>query len=123
MTRYEASARRVGNSWAIDVAGVGPTQARRLAEIGEMARDLVASMKGVDVQTIDVDIQIELPDTVRHALDHAGQARAAEERARAEATSSYRAAARELRDSGLTVREIGILLGVSYQRVHQLVSA
>ena len=123
MTRYHASARRVGNSWAIDVAGVGPTQARRLAEIEVIARDLVAIMKGIDVQDVDVDIRIELPDTVRHALDHAGQARAAEERARAEATSSYRAAARELRDSGLTVREIGVLLGVSYQRVHQLVSA
>jgi len=44
VTDYEALARRVGNSWAIHVANVRPTQARRLGEIEEMARDLVACM-------------------------------------------------------------------------------
>jgi transposase-like protein len=33
-----------------------------------------------------------------------------------------RAAARELADAGLTMRDIGQLLGISYQRAQQLVS-
>ncbi|MCA0436332.1 MAG: hypothetical protein M9891_04345 [Austwickia sp.] len=123
MTRYEALARRVGNSWAIQVANVGPTQARRLGEIEEMARDLVACMANVDVHTVDIDITVELPEGVRHSLEHAHRARAAEEQSRAEANRSFQDAARQLRDGGLTVREIGTLLGVSYQRAHQLLSA
>ena len=123
MTHYEALARRVGNSWAIQVANVGPTQARRLGEIEEMARDLVACMTNVDVHTVGVDVTIELPDGVRHSLEHAHRARAAEEQCRAEANSNFRAAAQQLRESGLTVREIGMLLGVSHQRAHQLLTA
>lgn len=123
MTDYEALARRVGNSWAIHVANVRPTQARRLGEIEEMARDLVACMANVDVHTVDIDITVELPEGVRHSLEHAHRARAAEEQSRAEANRSFQDAARQLRDGGLTVREIGTLLGVSYQRAHQLLSA
>lgn len=88
-----------------------------------MARDLVACMANVDVHTVDIDITVELPEGVRHSLEHAHRARAAEEQSRAEANRSFQDAARQLRDGGLTVREIGTLLGVSYQRAHQLLSA
>lgn len=122
MTTYHALARRVGEFWAIYVDGVGPTQARRLGEIEDMARDLVASLTGVDLVSVDIDVRIELPDGVRHSLARAKSARTTEEQARAEAVRSYRSAAQELRDEGLTVREIGTLLGVSYQRAHQLLA-
>jgi hypothetical protein len=48
--------------------------------------------------------------------------RAEAARLNAEAADEYRAAARQLKDQGLSVREIGRLLDVSFQRAHQLVS-
>jgi hypothetical protein len=44
-------------------------------------------------------------------------------RAQAAAARERRIAARELKAKGLTVRDIGAALGISYQRAQQLVSA
>jgi hypothetical protein len=43
-------------------------------------------------------------------------------KAQAEAAAQVRAATRELHDNGLPVRDVGRILGVPYQRAHQLVS-
>ncbi len=47
---------------------------------------------------------------------------AAREHAKWLGTEAMRTAARELRDRGLVYRDIGYLLGVSYQRVGQLLA-
>ncbi|MBW0104134.1 hypothetical protein [Pseudonocardia sp. KRD291] len=88
-----------------------------------MARDLVAVMTGQDAAGFDIDVTVELPESVRHKLDRVERARSAELTARAEAAAELRSAALELKRTGMSVRELGRVLHVSYQRASQLTSA
>jgi hypothetical protein len=55
---YRAIVRCEGNWWIVAVEGIGVTQARRLEDVEDMARDLVASMEDVDTGTIDVEAKV-----------------------------------------------------------------
>jgi peptidyl-dipeptidase Dcp len=65
------------------------------------------------------DQMAKSPDQAMKLLS--GMAPAAAANARKEAAVESRRAAKALRASGLTVRDIGAALGVSFQRAHQLV--
>lgn len=123
MGTYDVTVRRDGRFWYVDIEGVGATQARHLREVEEMARDYVAVMHGVEPMTIDLDITIELDDDVRARLDAANRLREQADQAQTAASREVRAAARALRNQGLPLRDIGIVLGVSYQRAHQLLGS
>lgn len=118
MKRYTATCRRVDNWWAISVPelkGVH-TQARRLDQVEDMARDAIALMLDVSPNTIEVDVKPELPDEVAKARRAREELREAEEAANA-ATEK---AARWLVKHGYTVRDAGKLLELSPQRVSQI---
>lgn len=120
---YHASATRDGRYWLVHVPEVERyTQARTVDEIDAMARDLVAVMTGTDAASVDLRISVELPVSVRDKLDQVEQARETERTARADAAAALRAAALELKRTGMSVRELGKVLGVSYQRASQLTS-
>lgn len=53
---YEAVVSRHGDWWAIDVAGVGHSQVRRLVDAESTARDLVSRTLEVDKEQIEVRI-------------------------------------------------------------------
>jgi predicted RNase H-like HicB family nuclease len=122
MSKYDAVVTRDGDYWLIRVPAVDrSTQARTLAEIEPMARDLVAVMLDVDPSTVEIEVDLHLPTHVQAHLARAGQLRADEARARAEAAAEIRAAATELHDRcGIPLRDLGKILGVSYQRAGQL---
>jgi hypothetical protein len=88
-----------------------------------MARDLIAIMTGMTPESLQLDVQVQLPKSVRTHLVRAQRLRDEAATAQAEAAAEARAAARELAASGLTMRDIGQALGVSYQRAHQLVAS
>ncbi|MDN5917206.1 MAG: hypothetical protein L0I76_19235 [Pseudonocardia sp.] len=124
MTAYSAHATRDGGFWLVHVPEVERyTQARSVNEIETMARDLVAVMTRGDPTGIDIDVTVELPESVRHKLDRVDQARSAELTARAEAAAELRSAALELKRTGMSVRELGRVLHVSYQRASQLTAS
>ncbi|MBN9099292.1 MAG: hypothetical protein J0I49_14415 [Pseudonocardia sp.] len=85
-----------------------------------MARDLIAIMTGLEPGSVDLDVRIQLPDSVRAHLSEVERARDAEAQARSHAATELRAAATELKNAGLSVRELGAVLGISYQRASQL---
>ena len=120
--RYSTTARREGDWWVIEVDGVGVTQAKRLDKVAHMARDLVAAMLEVDHDDVSIDVRYELPVA---AVDALSEAKAAGEVARQLATlaaESGRRAVAALHEEGLSLRDTAHLLGVSYQRVHQLLA-
>ena len=83
-----------------------------------MAADLVEALTG---QAEDVDVDFELPDDVREAIDHARATTAEAKRLTSVAADDYRRAVRDLVvDRGMSKTEVATLLQVSQQRVSQL---
>lgn len=108
--------------WSIYVPEVDrTTQARHLREVKEMASDLAHIMTGTPEAEIEVDVQ--LPEDLAAAVRELHQAQQAAEEARARAAQAQVTAARALQQRGATLRDIGEVLGVSFQRVHQLVNS
>lgn len=123
MRRVTATATRSGGWWAVQVTEVPGafTQARRLEQIPAMAADAVEMLTGERVEEVEV-VPI-LPAAERERVEEwrtiSTQAVEIAERAARES----RALVAQLRAQGLSVRDVGELLGVSSQRVSQLAPA
>lgn len=123
MVRYAATAERDGRFWLVHVPAVDRwTQARSLREVEVTAKDLIVVMLDVDPETVCVDVEVRLPEVVQAHVDAARQLREQAAEANSAAARESRAAARSLADQGMTMRDIGAALGISHQRVAQLVS-
>jgi hypothetical protein len=124
---YEVVAVLDGRWWAIEVTGGLPkdrvvfTQARRINTIEAMARDAIAVLLQVEPNSFDVAIQYRLPSALQEHLDLYTRAEELDIAVRAESADARSRAAGGLVAAGLTLRETGNLLGVSFQRVKQLV--
>lgn len=120
---YTARCARSGGWWAISVPEVRGvhTQARRLEQAEAMVREAIALVLDVAEDSFDVALAPELPPELEQAIAAMGRSKqeaAAAQKAAAEAAA---ATARALVGAGLTVRDAGRVLGISYQRVAQLV--
>lgn len=95
------------------------SQCKRLDQVEAMAREVIAPMLDSDPADVgDVEVDVHLPDdlaALRRSERLADDARQA-------ATHAQRRAAEQLRAAGLSVRDIGRLLGVSHQRVSQILA-
>ena len=124
--RFRANAYLDGKWWMVEVPELnGLTQARKLTEVTQMTRELISAQLDIPIDSFELEMTIERVNDLdiadRVAKIQAEKARALElER---QATAEAQELARELADAKLTVREIGVILGVSHQRAHQLLSA
>jgi hypothetical protein len=128
---YRVDVHRDGRWWILHVPELDGTggldeclgQARRYHDIGKEARDLITLVADVAPSTVDLDLHITVDD-IDIGVTAAGIARdrAAAAAAEARAVAASTAAAKQLRAAGLDLRDIGAVLGVSFQRVSQLVS-
>lgn len=118
------TARRCDGWWALEIEGVpgGHTQVKRLNQAEDTVRDLLSSRLGGSVERVGVTVEIVLDDFVRHHLERARVLREQAAAAQSQAAAEYRAAARLMHDGGIPLRDIGRVLGVSYQRVQQLIA-
>jgi len=125
-TEYEVTVTRDGRWWMVRIPAMGGlTQARRLSEADLMAREWIAITKDVPVEDVAVSITVErvgnLDVASRLRVIHRERERAAAmER---DAIGKTAALAKELAAENVPVRDIGVALGVSFQRAHQLVKA
>ncbi|MEU1886994.1 type II toxin-antitoxin system HicB family antitoxin [Micromonospora sp. WMMD987] len=120
MTKYTAVCVRSGKWWSISVPelrGVH-SQARRLDQVEDMAREAVALMLDVSPRSFEVEVRPEISAEVAAAR----QARAKLVEAERSAERATVDAAKTLLEQGYTVRDAGSLLGISPQRVSQLTS-
>lgn len=122
---YKASVTRDGRWWMIHVPDIdGLTQARRLGEAAAMARSLIAITLAVPADSFDIDIEVESVGAV-HVAERTAHLRAEREaavRLDQQVQADAESLARDLAGEGLPVRDIGDILGVSYQRAHQLIT-
>ena len=123
MTTYRAEVERDGRFWRVRVPDIDrSTQARSLSEAEAMVRDLIAIMTDVPQNSFEVDMRIILPEDVQIELDQSQVLREQAKQSQAEAARLARDAAHRLHDLGLSLRDIGRALGVTFQRAKQLVN-
>ena len=87
-----------------------------------MTRDAIGAYLGVPADSIDVEVVVHLPGPLAPQVAEVLELRAtleADERRYAEL--SRQVATRLVTEAGLTVRDAGRILGVTHQRVAQLV--
>lgn len=124
--RFHANAYLDGKWWMVEIPEVnGLTQAKKLTEVTLMAREFIAVTLDIPMDSFEIEMTVErvhdLDIAQRVAKIQSEKALAAEyER---QATEESQILARDLAKQKLTVREIGVILGVSHQRAHQLLSA
>lgn len=119
---YTATAHREGAWWVAEVTEQGiATQAKRLDLVEAAVRDLLVAWLQVRADSFDVVVEPEVPKVAAGPVRRARKLRGEADRLQGEAAEATREAATALVRSGLTVRDAGALLGLSYQRVGQLV--
>ncbi|GAS98816.1 Gp30 [Mycolicibacterium canariasense] len=109
-------------SGAVNIGGT--TQARRLGEVKSQAIDYICTVTDSAPSDVAVDITlcVDGVDVTQRAAKVAAD-RAAAERAAAAAAEGARELARELAARGVAVRDVGEVLGVSFQRAQQLIAS
>lgn len=121
---YHAEVTRDGRFWLIRIPEIGrSTQALRYKDLPAMASELIEIMEGIGSEDYDLHLKVKLPSSVEDHLARAEVLREEADRKKAEAAAESRAAVRELLAEGLSQREAGEILGLSFQRVNQLVNS
>lgn len=110
--------------WVVTVPDVpgAITQTRRLDQVATDAAEIIEIQTG---RTVDQARLIVIPRLPGAAGDAAAEARALRDQAqqlREQASERTRIAVDLLSERGFTVRDIGTLIGITYQRAHQLVA-
>jgi sulfur carrier protein ThiS len=122
---YRAEAVRSGNWWAITVPGLDSvfSQARRLDQVEARAREAIAMMLDVDEADVgELAVSVTPPDTVADLLRELDVSEAAAASASEQAATLRRQVAQELLDEGFPMRDVGRLIGISHQRVSQILA-
>ena len=86
-----------------------------------MVRDAISGVLEIPPDSFEIVVAPEVPVALRTVVDEATTARSHATQAQDAAAELMRDAARRLVEDGLTVRDAGALLGVSHQRIAQLV--
>jgi hypothetical protein len=120
--RYTAIAVRSDRWWALQVLELRGvfTQVRRLDQAEAMIRKAIGLVLEVPGDSFEVVIELESLGDLREAIEGALRARKAAEEAQEASATAMRHAVREIRSSGYTARDAGMLLGVSNQRISQI---
>jgi hypothetical protein len=118
---YHAEVTLDGKFWLIRVREIDrSTQALHFKDAAVMAGELIEIMEDIADDEYNLHLEVTLPSAVNDHLRRAEVLREEAERKQSEAAAESRAAVRKLLDYGLTQREAGQVLGVSFQRVSQL---
>lgn len=117
---YYVLAKRWPLGWELHIDGVGVTQSRTLATAEKTVRSYLAMDDAPDADTADVVITPELDGNLASEAEAAREATRRAEQARDDAAAQTRKIARELKAAGMSGADVAVVLGVSPQRVSQL---
>ena len=121
--RYELDETGWWVATVVDVKGCH-TQGRTLEQAERRIREALALfIPEPAARSAQLIAIVRLSVRARHALDAATEMREQADAVARRAQQSARSAARRLTDQGLSLRDVGRLLGVTRQRAHQLVTS
>jgi len=120
---YDVRARRWKRGWELHIDGVGVTQSRSLSEAEGMVRDYIALDFDVEPDSFDVVIVPEIGDGFDERIEQVRRSLRDAERAQAQAAERSRALVGQLAAQGLSGKDIAKVMGISPQRVSQLLKA
>lgn len=125
MTRHvTVTAERGTNWWVLECAEAGSvSQCKRLGQAADEMREAIAHQLRIPEDGFVIDVVPVLPDTYRTEALAAEQSRKEAQEANSAAAAHARAAARALAAAGLSVRDIGTVMGISHQRAAQLLAS
>ena len=118
MKTYHVLATRWSRGWQLHIDGVGVTQSHTLADAERMVRDYLA----LDGRS-DGDVDVVISPRVDELVDDVAAVRAEVRdllEAQQRVAARSREVARRLKDAGLTGVDAAAVLGVSPQRMSQL---
>lgn len=121
---YTGDFHREGDVWVAEVREVpqAHTYGRTLTRAKEHLRDALALYLDVDVDDVEIRVHLSSNEAASALLETAQSARTRADDAAAQARQATSAAALALVQTGLSMRDAGAALGVSHQRVEQLVA-
>ncbi|MFD3406154.1 hypothetical protein ACFWUU_36050 [Kribbella sp. NPDC058693] len=126
MKTYEVTVERDGRWWMVAVPELdGLTQARRLDEVEQMAREYIAVTTDVPLSRVAVEVSgiaADGQDLLEAKTLVDGLRRRAKD-LEAMIAELTREVASSLTDASVPVRDVSNVLGISHQRVSQLVQA
>jgi len=123
MKTYTVRAKRWAHGWEVHIEGLGVTQSHTLRDAEMMARDYIALETDASPDSFEVEVTPEIGGELGEQTTAARAAVAEADMAQRRAAAESRAAARRLRDAGLSGRDIAAVLRVSPQRVSQLLKS
>lgn len=123
-TTYTVTAERgTGNVWVLECADVGAvSQTKRLDQAADEMREAIAYLAGISPDEVDIKVDVILPSDIAELKSHADQQRQEAAALQSAAQASSRDLVAAMKAAGFTVRDMGQILGVSYQRAAKLAS-
>ena len=123
VTTYRVIATQEERFWLLSVPELDVvTQARTLDRAEATVRDLIAVWLDVPADSFAVEVEPRLDDAWTKLLRETRDARTTADKASARASELLRTSVTTLHDAGLSAREVGSLVGISHQRVQQLLA-
>jgi hypothetical protein len=123
MSRYTVTAERSNRWWvlqAVEVPGA-ISQVSRLDQADEI-KEAIAFVVGVREEDVEIDVVPVLPPEATRHLELSRRLRQRAQEVDIHASAEQLTALNQFVESGLSFRDIGHILSISHQRVHQLVS-
>jgi hypothetical protein len=98
------------------------TQTKRLDQVEDMSREAIALALDVPESSIDVEVEFDIPGDLLDLVEAAQTMSVVATRSQVLSTRMNHEVAGALRNRGFSVRDIGMIMGVSAQRVSQLLA-
>lgn len=117
----KAKFERQADGWRVEVPQLDNfvTLAKRLDKVSEQIKDLAHDLTGEERCNVIIKVEAIMPGIICD-LEAAQEKSREAMRLQEEASSEIRDVVSRMRDEGLTMRDIAVLLGVTPQRVAQL---
>jgi hypothetical protein len=118
---YTVRAERAGKWWSLQCVEVPEaiSQVARLDQADQI-REAIAWVADVPESSVEITVEPVITESVRAHLTSARSLRDEADTAKQQASRESRLAAKELAGAGLSLRDIGTVMGVSFQRAQQL---